>query len=163
MRNWAAGLCLSAVLAARMVDATPAALTAAQLHYICESETILEAEARGGQLGWLRTPDAQLEEWRRGFVAFNGGTVQVLGWRRDGSGRDSLSFWVAQGPSRHRACYYATANPEGLLDALSERFGTPATLERQDAMTTASWVIGRTEVSFARVGSSAVVNIARHG
>jgi len=100
---------------------------------------------------------AELEDWRMGFVAYTGGSVEISGWRReDNDGGESLSFWVTRGPSRHRACAYTATNPARLLDDLSERFGTPNNLEKYDFGTTASWKLGATEISFSRVGQIAV-------
>jgi hypothetical protein len=114
--------------AAGLADGMPSVLTSTQLFDFCASQTIAEAERKGGQLGWRRMAAAELVEWRASFASYNGGSVEVLGWRRGGkNGDDSLSFWVARGLNEHRACSYSAANPTRLLDDLSERFGTPST------------------------------------
>ena len=47
------------------------------------------------QLGWQRLIAAETEEWRTQFVGYNGGSVEVVGWRLDNTdGTHSLSFWV---------------------------------------------------------------------
>jgi Family of unknown function (DUF6301) len=154
------GAVLGTFFAVRLVAAMPSALTPAQLLDICGSSTLSQAAAKGDQLGWQRMSDAQLEEWRTNFMSYNRGSVQVLAWRRGQQGDEaSLSFWIAQGPHTHRACSYSTDNPVGLLDALSERFGTPTNLDSYGFGTSASWKRGKTEVSFSRVGSSTVVTI----
>jgi hypothetical protein len=163
MRNVVTGIVINVLFAARLATGTPSTLTPAQLFDFCESQTIAEAEAKGGQLGWRRMADVEIEEWRTGFISYNGGSVEALGWRRgDKNGSDSLSYWVARGADRHRVCAYSVANPEGLLDNLSERFGAPANLDKFEFGTSASWKLGQLEVSFSQVGSSALLYIAHH-
>lgn len=159
-----AGILIGAVLGTAFgtgsAMAAPA-LTPAQIFDICSSSTISEGATKGDRLGWQRRSDARLEEWRRGFVAYNGGSVEVLAWQRgEKDGDDSLSFWIARGPNEHRACSYSTSNPAGLLDALSEHFGAPNALDKYDFGTTAYWKRGVTQVTFSQVGSNASVNIA---
>jgi hypothetical protein len=150
MRNLVTGVAFSVLFAVDAAVVTPSVLTLAQLVDFCTSKTLAEAEAKGDQLGWRR-------------IASTGNAVEVSGWRRgDIDGGDSLSFWVARGPSRHRACAYSVTNPAGLLDDLSERFGTPSNLEKHDFGTTASWKLGVTEISFSQVGQSSVLHIV-HG
>ncbi|MBR0644382.1 hypothetical protein [Plastoroseomonas hellenica] len=163
MRTLVTGLVINAVFAAGLAAAMPPALTIDQLLDICRSPTVAEAAATGDRLGWPRMNAARLEEWRAGFVSHIGSPVQVVGWQRGADrGADAVSFWTAHGPGGHRACAYSTAEPAGLLDALSARFGTPASLDRHDFGTMASWNPGRAEVSFAQIGSTAVVNIRGH-
>jgi hypothetical protein len=151
------GVAFSVLFAIGAAAAAPSTLPFAQLVDFCGSTTIAEAEANGEQLGWRRMTAAELEDWRMGFVAYTGGSVEISGWRReDNDGGESLSFWVARGPSRHRACAYTATNPARLLDDLSERFGTPNNLEKYDFGTTFSWKLGATEISFSRVGQIAV-------
>jgi hypothetical protein len=155
MRNLLTGVAFSVLFAVDAAAVTPSMLTFVQLVDFCTSKTLAEAEAKGDQLGWRRLTPAELENWRH--------TVEVSGWRRgDKDGGGSLSFWVARGPSQHRACAYSVTNPAGLLDDLSERFGTPSNLEKHDFGTTASWKLGVTEISFSQVGQSAVLYIV-HG
>jgi hypothetical protein len=105
--------------------------------------------------------NSELEKWRASFASYNGGPVEVLGWRRGGNeGDDSLSFWFAGGRSAHRACSYSTANPTGLLEELSERFGSSANLDKCQFGTTAFWKLGQMDVSFSQAGSNAVLYIA---
>lgn len=99
---------------------------------------------------------------RTHFVAYNGGSVEVVGWRRDKVGEaESLSFWVAVGPNGHKACAYSTARPTGFLDAMSQQLGAPDNLDKNGAIKsiTAWWKRGAVEYSFAQVGSSAIVSI----
>jgi hypothetical protein len=96
-----------------------------------------------------------------GFIAYNGGTVEVSGWQRgDNISDDSLSFWIARGPNGHRACSLTVTNPAKLLDDLSERFGAPTSLDKRELGTTAVWKRGSTEISFSQVGSNAVLYVA---
>ncbi|WCJ65936.1 hypothetical protein [Agrobacterium tumefaciens] len=152
----------SAFLSFGVAMATPADVTAERLLNICEAPTMQAAMIKGDELGWPRLTAAETEEWRRSFVAYNEGSVVVVGWRGENAGRaESLSFWVATGPNGHKACAYSTARPAGFLDALSERLGAPDNLDKNDAIesTTAWWKRGAVEYSFVQVGSSAVVNI----
>ncbi|MEH0293418.1 hypothetical protein V6R98_12595 [Agrobacterium sp. CCNWLW71] len=152
----------AAFLSFGMATAMPADMTAERLLNICEAPTVQTAMVKGNELGWQRLTDAETEEWRRSFVADDGGSVDVVGWRREEVGRvESLSFWLATGPNGHKACAYSTSRPAGFLDALSERLGAPDNLDKNDAIesTTAWWRRGAVEYSFVQVGSSAVVNI----
>jgi hypothetical protein len=161
MRNAMTGAVLSVLIAVQPAAATPALPTLTQLFDFCGSQTMAEAEAKADQFGWRRTTDADLHDWRAGFIAYNGGTVEVSGWRRgDKTTDDSLSFWIARGPSEHRACSYTVTNPAKLLDDLSERLGAPTSLDKRELATTAVWKLGATEVSFSQVGSSAVLYVA---
>jgi hypothetical protein len=163
MRNLVTGVAFSVLFTVNAAAVTPSMLTFVQLVDFCTSKTLAEAEAKGDQLGWRRLTPAELENWRTSYIASTGNTVEGSGWRRgDKDGGDSLSFWVARGPGQHRACAYSVTNPAGLLDDLSERFGTPSNLEKHDFGTTASWKLGVTEISFSQVGQSAVLYIV-HG
>lgn len=129
---------------------------------ICEARTVEAASAKGDALGWRRMADAETEEWRTNFVAYNGGSVDLVGWRREqAGGTELLSFWIAVGPNGHRACAYSTTEPAGILGALSERLGEPDSLEENDAidLISAWWTRGDRQYSFAQVGSSVAINI----
>lgn len=142
--------------------AMPVDMMVDRLLDICEATTVQTAIVRGDELGWQRLTNAETEEWRTHFLAYNGGSVDVVGWRREqAGGADSLSFWVAAGPNGHKACTYSTARPAGLLDALAERLGASDDLDQNDTIEsiTASWTRGTVEYSLAQVGSSAVINI----
>ena len=142
--------------------AMPADITVERLLNICEAPTRQAAMVKGDKLAWRRRTAAETDEWRRCFVAYNEGSVVVVGWLGENAGRaESLSFWVATGPNGHKACAYSTARPAGFLDALSERLGAPDNLDKNDAIesTTAWWKRGAVEYSFVQIGSSAVVNI----
>jgi hypothetical protein len=162
MRNAMTGAVLNVLFAIGSAAAMPPTLTLPQLLDFCDSQTIASAEAKGDQLGWRRMTDADLKDWRTGFIAYNGGSVEVSGWRRgDKASDDSLSFWVARGPNEHRACAYTVTDPARLFDDLSERFGTPTSLDKREFGTTAVWKRGSSaEISFSQVGSSAVLYVA---
>ena len=105
MPNVMIGVAFSVLFAVGAAAAAPSTLPIAQLVDFCRSTTIAEAEAKGEQLGWRRMTPAELEDWRMGFVAYTDGPVEVSGWRRENNdGGELLSFWVARGPSQHRAC-----------------------------------------------------------
>lgn len=142
--------------------AMPVDMTVDRLLNICKAPTVQSAIVSGNELGWQRQTDAELEEWRSHFVAYNGGSVDVVGWRRDNAGgAESLSFWIAVGPNGHKACAYSTKKPDGLLDALSESLGAPDSLDKHDAIETISafWKRGAIEYNFTQVGSSAGITI----
>ncbi len=129
---------------------------------ICASPTMIEATSKAAELNWRPMPDERLEEWRERFTS-GGRQVHVAAWQQtDREGADSLAFWIALGPGGHRACYFSTSSPDGLLESLSEQFGTPATLDKHDFGTTAFWEHNSAEITFSQIGSSAVVNIAKH-
>jgi hypothetical protein len=107
MRNLVTGVAFSVLFTVNAAAVTPSMLTFVQLVDFCTSKTLAEAEAKGDQLGWRRLTPAELENWRTSYIASTGNTVEGTGWRRgDKDGGDSLSFWVARGPSQHRACAY---------------------------------------------------------
>jgi hypothetical protein len=158
----AIGSFFAASLNLGVATAMPADMTVDRLLNICEAPTVQAAMVKGDELGWQRLTDADTEDWRRHFVAYNGGSVDVVGWRgQKADEAESLSFWVATGPNGHKACAYSTARPAGFLDALSERLGAPDSLEKNEAIEsiTAWWKRGAVEYSFVQVGSSAVINI----
>ncbi|NKB84715.1 hypothetical protein HED51_22905 [Ochrobactrum grignonense] len=138
-------------------------MTVDRLLDICEAPNVRAATVKGDELGWRRQTDAETEEWRSHFVAYNGGSVEVVGWRRDDNAgeADLLSFWVAVGPNGHKACTFSTKKPAGLLNALSERLGIPDTMEKEDAieMISAYWKRGAVEYSFTQIGSTAAIAI----
>ena len=155
------GIC-GAFLNIGAASAMPLNMTVDRLLDICEAPTVRAAAAKGDQLGWQDMTDAETEEWRTSFVGYNGGSVQLVGWRREQAGAaESLSFWIAVGPNGHKACTYSTARPAGLLDALSERLGTPDALDKNDAIESISawWTRDEIAFSFVPVGSSALISI----
>ncbi|OIS92560.1 hypothetical protein [Brucella cytisi] len=155
------GMC-AALLNIGAAAAMPEDMTVGRLLNICKAPTMQAATLAGDQLGWRRLTDAETEEWRTHFVAYNGGSVEVVGWRRDKiDGAESLSFWIAVGLNGHKACAYSTKKPAEFLHALSERLGPPDTLDKEDAieMVSAYWKRGAVEYSFTQVGSSATINI----
>ncbi|MCJ2877435.1 hypothetical protein JUM41_24605 [Rhizobium pusense] len=150
------GMC-AAFLNIGAATAMPEDMTVDRLLAICEAPGVQAATVKGEALGWKRLTDAETEEWRNNFVTYNGGSVEVVGWRREKTDHaDLLSFWVAVGPNVHKACSYSTASSAGLLDALSGRLGEPDILDRHDAaeVISASWTRGAVVYSFAQVGSS---------
>lgn len=154
----AALLVLSNVTA---MAATPSALTTAQLLDFCRSTTMAEARSKGSVLGWRDMSDADDNGWREGFLNMNGGTVDIVTWRRGENDADGiLSFWIANGESRHRACAYSTGTTDGLLDSLKQAFGAPTSVLPSDVGEVVTWTHGSMEVNFSRVGSSAGVVIS---
>lgn len=140
----------------------PIGMTVDRLLDICEAPTVQAATVKGDELGWQRQTDAETEKWRKQFVAYNGGSVEVVGWRRDNAGdAESLSVWVAVGPNGHKACAYSTNKPAEFLLALSERLGSPDRLDKEDAieLISAYWKRDAVEYTFTQLGSSATINI----
>ncbi len=62
--------------------AMPIDMTVERLFSVCEAPTVRAATERGSELGWQRQTDAETEEWRTHFVAYNGGSLEIVGWRR---------------------------------------------------------------------------------
>ncbi|NTA40083.1 hypothetical protein [Agrobacterium salinitolerans] len=155
--------CFAVLLSCAEAAATPAEMTGERLLTICEALTMQEAMVDGDKLDWQRMSSADIEEWRRSFAGYNGGTVDVVGWRNEREGgAELLSFWIAAGPDGHKACAFATPRPGGFLDALSDRLGGPDSLDKNEAIkaVTALWKRGAVDYSFVQVGSSAVINIS---
>ena len=162
MRITVIGGIYTAFLNIGAATAMPVDMTVDRLLNICEAPNVQATTVKGDELGWQRQTDAETEEWRSHFVAYNGGSVGVVGWRSDNNAEaDLLSFWVAVGPNGNKACAYSTKRPSGLLDALSERLGTPDDMERAAAIESISayWKRGVVEYSFTQTGSSATINI----
>lgn len=135
--------------------------TTVQILDFCRSATMAEAETKGSALNWQRMSDTDLAGWREGFLASNGGTVDIIGWRRSENDVDGLlSFWIANGESRHRACSYSVGTPDGLLDGLKRELGAPSDVLSHDFGEVVTWTQGAMEVSFSRVGSSAGVVVS---
>ena len=158
MRGIATSLAASLLFAAAAAADTPP-LSFAQLIDFCGSDTLAGAEAKADRLGWVRMTDAELKDWRTGFVAHNGSAVEVSGWRRGEESGDALSFWVARGPHSHRACSYTANDPARLLHEPTGRFGPPQNLDKRDFGLTASWQLGAMEISYAQVGKSVVLYV----
>lgn len=155
--------CLAALLSFGEAAATPADMTVEHLLTICEAPTVQEAMVNGDKLDWKRLTDADMDEWRRSFAGYHGGSVDVVGWRHEREGgAELLSFWIAAGPDGHKACAYATPAPADFMDALSERLGAPDNLDKNDVIesVTAGWKRGTVDYSFVQVGTSAVINIS---
>lgn len=153
---------LLAVLAAAPVLAAPQrALTGAQLFDFCRSQTMAEAESKANALGWKKMDDRVNKGWREGYLSMNGGSVDVITWQRSDIETEGLTFWIAIGESRHRACAYSTKTPAGLLDSLNDQFGKPSSFLKHDFGEVVFWTQGALEVSFSRVDLSAGVTI-RH-
>lgn len=155
--------CFAAFLSFGEAAATSADMTVERLLTICEASTVQEAMVNGDELDWRRLSSADIEEWRRSFVGYHGGSVDVVGWRHErGGGAELLSFWIAVGPDGHKACAFTTPRPAGFLDVLSDRLGSPDNLDKNDVIesVTAVWKRGAVDYSFVQVGSSAVINIS---
>lgn len=154
---------ISTLTAVGFTVAAPHTLSPARLLEVCSSETIAEVTAKGDQLGWEAVPatDPGTIEWRQSFMSYNGGSVDVVGWRKNSTeNEESISFWIAQGPNAHKACSYSVKVAGGLLDALIELLGRPSNLDRNEVAITAFWKPGRGEVSFSQVGSAALVVVS---
>lgn len=99
------GVC-AAFLDFAVAMAMPVDMTADRLLDICEAPTVQAAMVKGDELGWPRLTDAETQEWRRSFVGYNGGSVEVVGWRGERSSKvELLSFWIATGLNGHRAAH----------------------------------------------------------
>jgi hypothetical protein len=161
MRRTILWLAFVACIPCAHAQANPSAITLDQLFNICESRSVSESASRGEQLGWQRLSEAEFDEWRSAFVNYNGGSVEVIGWRRGEPERsDSLSFWVAEGPNGHKACYYSASDAAGLLEALSQRIGKPDSLDKNEVVISAHWKTGSSEVYYSQAGAGALVNIS---
>ncbi|MEF0944305.1 hypothetical protein [Rhizobium sp. BR 362] len=159
----AAAYAISTLSAGGFALAEVQALSPPRLMEVCSSETVAEATAKGNQLGWDAIPatDPDTVKWRQSFMSYNGGTVDVVGWRKTSTENEELiSFWVAQDPNAHTACAYTVKVAGGLLDALIELLGRPSNLDKNEVATTALWKRGSQEISFAQVGSGAEVVIS---
>jgi hypothetical protein len=144
--------------------AAPVEMTVDRLISICMASDIQDVSAKGEELGWQRMSEADTSEWRSAFQGYNGGSVEVVGWKREQSdSTDSLSFWIAVGPSGHQACTYSTDHPAGLLDALKARLGSPDDFEKMEEIesTTAFWNKEGIEYAFSQTGSSAMIQISK--
>jgi hypothetical protein len=73
MRNAMTGAVLSLPIAVQPVAAMPPLPTLTQLFDFCGSQTMAEAKAKADQFGWRRMTDADLNDWRAGFIAYSGG------------------------------------------------------------------------------------------
>ncbi|MCP2137509.1 hypothetical protein J2S28_004612 [Rhizobium sp. SLBN-94] len=141
----------------------PTDMTVERLLDICEAPTVQAVVVKGDELDWQRLTDANIGEWRRSFVGYNGGSADVVGWRDEKAGKAQLlSFWIATGPNGHKACAYTTPTPASFMDALSERFGAPDNIDKNDVIesVTAGWKRGAVDYSFVQIGSSAVINMS---
>ncbi|SMQ86084.1 hypothetical protein SAMN06295905_3382 [Devosia lucknowensis] len=144
------------------VGAMPIDLSVERLFDLCASASVAAAAKTGDQLGWERLAEAEIEDWRAGFVAHNGGSVELVGWKRVRDGKaETTSFWIATGPNAHKGCTYGTEDAASFLDALTEWLGEPDSLEEYDDVeaVTAWWERDDGEYSFSQVGASASVLI----
>jgi hypothetical protein len=149
------GICTFAGDAASM----PAKLTVSQFLEICRSSTVAEATAKGDLVGWPRMSEAQTRQWRSSFHSYNGGRVEVTGWKRGERDTDgSLSFWIATGPNGHKACSHSAA-PDHFLEGLTEQLGAPASLDGSGSDVTASWQKGAVEAYLVRSGSIELITM----
>lgn len=65
---------------------------------ICSAPDVRTAVDLANHLGWRRQTDAQVGEWRKAFVGYNGGSVDVVALNNgEGDKVDKLSFWLATG------------------------------------------------------------------
>lgn len=158
-----AGAC-AMLFSAGAAMSTPVDMTIDLLLDICAAPTVEGASVKGDKLGWPRLSGAAIDDWRRHFLSYNRGTVDVVGWRRNPKRDDeSLSFWIAVGSRRHTACAYSVASGGGHLVALYERLGKPDVFDKNDAVESisASWKRGSIQYSLTQVGSRMLINIGR--
>lgn len=135
--------------------AAPPVPAIAQILDICHATTIAEATAKGDALGWARMTDADTKSWREGFVRHNGGTVEQIGWKRGpAEGDDTLSYWIATGPNRHKACTYTPSNQGALVRALTDRLGPPVSTDSNQYGMMVQWYEGRHEIVYSRFGTA---------
>ncbi|MGY5804267.1 hypothetical protein ACXHMN_23285 [Rhizobium sp. LEGMi12c] len=156
---WATGM----LVAVGVAVADSQTLSAERLLDVCSSRTIAEVTVKGGRLGWEVIPstDPSTVSWRQSFISYNGGSVDVVGWRkRSTDNEETISFWVAQGPNAHKACSYSIKVAGRLLDDLTESLGRPSQFDKDEVATTAFWKRGSGEISFSQVGSTATVVIS---
>lgn len=164
VRKLTGGCAFSASLFAGAAMSSTLDVTLDRLLDICAAATVEAASLKGDMLGWSRLSDAQVDDWRRHFLIYNGGTVDVVGWRRDpDSDEEAVSFWIADGPNSHKACTYSTASGNGLLEALSERLGKPDTLDKNDVADSVSsfWQRNSVDYSFTQIGARSLLSIGR--
>ena len=138
-----------------------ATISLAQVVEVCGSKSVAEASAKAAARQWRPMQAGRLDEWRTAFVSYNGGSVEVTGWRSGESGEaDTLSFWIARGPNGHKACAFASRRTGAdFLEALTRRFGPPASLDTLDFGATAFWKTAEMEVSYSRIGTATSLNI----
>jgi hypothetical protein len=160
VRAIALAMLLAVPAAAPALAAPQRALTTAQLVDFCHSLTMAEAEGKASALGWGKMDDHVNDGWRQGYLSMNGGSVDVITWRRSDMVTEALSFWIAIGESSQRVCAYSTKNPAGLLDSLNDQFGKPSSVLKHDFGEVVFWTKGSMEVSFSRIDSSAGVTIS---
>lgn len=158
---------ISAAVASTYVGASAAApveMTVDRLIDICRASSIQDASTKADGLGWQRMSEADTSEWRSAFLGYNGGSVDVVGWKREPSDNmDLLSFWIAVGPNGHQACAYSTTHPAGLLEALQARLGSPDDFDKMEEIesTTAFWKKDGMEYTFSQTRSSAMIQISK--
>ena len=141
-------------------------MTADRLIDLYAAPTVAAAAVIGDALGWERLTEADTEEWRRHFLAYNMGTVDHVGWRREtASGRESLSFWIATGPNAHKACSYSATASNAMLEGLTARLGPPDTLDKNEdiQMTTAWWTVGAVDYALTQIGTTSTVSVGPRG
>jgi len=161
MKTVVCTILFTSCLAAKAIAAMPAPLTLDQLVEICGSSTIAEAAARGDTSGWGRMSDQIVANWKAGFLAYNGGPVQVVGWRRSDDEKDGLlSFWIAGGPNAQKACTYMIFGQAGFLEGLEKRFGSPDGRDQYDDRITAFWKKGPQEIAFSGTSANVLVTIS---
>ena len=119
---------------------------------VCMALNVSDAAVKGGALHWHRIID---KEWEKSFTRYNGGTVEVVGWRGGDDERDGLlSFWIANGPSPHKSCsYIGPASGEEIIKETTARLGVPSTLKTDELGTFAEWGVDSERVELYRVGT----------
>lgn len=157
-------LLISLVTAVSNTGVSPAwamALDIDGLLGVCHATTLAEATAAGERLGWVQADPQAPEDWRSGFLSYNGGPVDVVDWRQGKAEKDeALSFWIAGGVNAHRACTYSVTDGTALLAALTDQFGVPKQSDTTPFGSSAYWSSDGYEIAFTHVASSAMVNIS---
>lgn len=152
---------LALFCAASAIAAAPAPPTMQQVLDICESPTVREAAKKGDTLAWTKMTAAQASTWRKTFLEYNDGTVDVVGWLRGPEvGGDAISFWIAKGRNPHQACSYTPADPATLRQALISHLGTPERADENALVTMLEWTHGHHALIFTQSGTAASLMIA---
>lgn len=154
-------VCAAVISFAGIGPAWAMALDMEHLLGICQASSVAEAVQAGERLGWMPEDPQSLDDWRSGFLEYNGGPVDVVAWRRGKAEKDeALSFWIAGGVNAHRACTYSVTDGTALLAALTDQFGVPEQSDTTPFGGSAYWSSEGYEIAFTHVASSAMVNIS---
>lgn len=151
-------MCLVAICFSAMSSASaePARLTPEHFFRVCEAANVDAAAPLGDQLGWTRTPEADMEEWKQSFENYLQMQPAAIGWRnREGEPPETLNYWTGTGDNSFHACsYWGPGMPE-IAEVLVARYGA-----LPDATPESSyWALGKTQVSYSKSGANIYVTI----